>query len=186
MADFFNTTPSQATTSYHYEGYQQHQQHYHQQYHHNHHHHNQQHQEIQEIQQIQQIHQQHQQTHWRQQELVVIESCAHYEPATMVTVEPRPEPRLMQRVKANKKERRRTQSINQAFDKLRNHIPNVPSDTKLSKIKILRLAISYINHLVSLVNSNPEDLAEARPLTQYCTEPAWLKTTRAPNRKLRS
>lgn len=60
-----------------------------------------------------------------------------------------PPERIIQRVKANKKERRRTQSINQAFSELRRHIPNVPSDTKLSKIKTLRLAISYINHLAT-------------------------------------
>lgn len=35
---------------------------------------------------------------------------------------------------ANKKERRRTQSINSAYTSLRDHIPNVPSDTKLSKV----------------------------------------------------
>lgn len=35
---------------------------------------------------------------------------------------------------ANKKERRRTQSINSAFAFLRDCIPNVPSDTKLSKV----------------------------------------------------
>jgi len=35
---------------------------------------------------------------------------------------------------ANKKERRRTQSINNAFSYLREKIPNVPTDTKLSKV----------------------------------------------------
>lgn len=35
---------------------------------------------------------------------------------------------------ANKKERRRTLSINTAFSSLRNRIPNVPSDTKMSKV----------------------------------------------------
>lgn len=35
---------------------------------------------------------------------------------------------------ANKKERRRTMSINSAYTSLRDHIPNVPSDTKLSKV----------------------------------------------------
>ena len=43
---------------------------------------------------------------------------------------------------ANKKERRRTMSINNAFAELRDCIPNVPADTKLSKIKTLRLATS--------------------------------------------
>jgi hypothetical protein len=38
---------------------------------------------------------------------------------------------------ANKKERRRTQSINSAYSSLREHIPNVPSDTKLSKVNII-------------------------------------------------
>ena len=46
-----------------------------------------------------------------------------------------------------KKERRRTETMNLAFAHLREHIPNVPNDTKLSKIKTLRLAISYIRYL---------------------------------------
>lgn len=64
-----------------------------------------------------------------------------------------PPEKVIQRVKANKKERRRTQSINQAFGELRKHIPDVPSDTKLSKIKTLRLAINYIGHLMSFLNA---------------------------------
>ena len=52
----------------------------------------------------------------------------------------------------NKKERRRTQNINTAFADLRGCIPNVPTDTKLSKIKTLRLAISYIQHLMQQLN----------------------------------
>lgn len=47
----------------------------------------------------------------------------------------------------SKKERKRTQNINAAFADLRKHIPNVPTDTKLSKIKTLKLAMSYIHHL---------------------------------------
>lgn len=78
---------------------------------------------------------------------------------------------VKRRTTANKKERRRTQSINSAFAYLRDCIPNVPSDTKLSKviqssvtkargfsslivllfcfpkIKTLRLATSYITYL---------------------------------------
>ncbi|KAG8035408.1 hypothetical protein G9C98_006854 [Cotesia typhae] len=52
---------------------------------------------------------------------------------------------------ANKKERRRTQSINNAFADLRDCIPNVPADTKLSKIKTLRLAASYIGYLMAVL-----------------------------------
>lgn len=58
-----------------------------------------------------------------------------------------------QGVGSNKKERRRTQSINNAFASLRDCIPNVPCDTKLSKIKTLRLATSYIDYLMQLLNS---------------------------------
>ncbi|KAL1459918.1 hypothetical protein WDU94_011865 [Cyamophila willieti] len=55
---------------------------------------------------------------------------------------------------ANKKERRRTQSINNAFSDLRECIPNVPSDTKLSKIKTLRLATSYISYLMKVLETD--------------------------------
>ena len=55
---------------------------------------------------------------------------------------------------ANKKERRRTISINTAFTDLRDCIPNVPLDTKLSKIKTLRLATSYIAHLMDVLDKN--------------------------------
>jgi len=50
-----------------------------------------------------------------------------------------------------KKERRRTESINTAFAELRERIPNVPADTKLSKIKTLRLATSYICYLMDVL-----------------------------------
>ncbi|KAK9758774.1 Helix-loop-helix DNA-binding domain [Popillia japonica] len=55
---------------------------------------------------------------------------------------------------ANKKERRRTQSINNAYADLRDCIPNVPSDTKLSKIKTLRLATSYISYLTGVLETD--------------------------------
>ncbi|XP_026747936.1 uncharacterized protein LOC113508938 isoform X2 [Trichoplusia ni] len=60
------------------------------------------------------------------------------------------------RTTANKKERRRTQSINTAFSDLRECIPNVPPDTKLSKIKTLRLATSYISYLLKVLESDGE------------------------------
>lgn len=55
------------------------------------------------------------------------------------------------RATANRKERRRTLSINNAFQELRGCIPQVPADTKLSKIKTLRLASSYIAYLMDLL-----------------------------------
>lgn len=65
---------------------------------------------------------------------------------------------IRRKTSANKKERRRTQSINNAFAELRECIPNVPADTKLSKIKTLRLATSYIAYLMEVLHtedSNP-------------------------------
>lgn len=63
-------------------------------------------------------------------------------------------PTFKRRNTANRKERRRTQSINNAFADLRDCIPNVPADTKLSKIKTLRLATSYINYLMEVLSSD--------------------------------
>lgn len=50
---------------------------------------------------------------------------------------------VKRRTTANKKERRRTQSINSAFAYLRDCIPNVPSDTKLSKVINEHFAIEF-------------------------------------------
>ncbi|XP_049837507.1 heart- and neural crest derivatives-expressed protein 1-like isoform X1 [Schistocerca gregaria] len=61
-----------------------------------------------------------------------------------------------QRTCANKKERKRTQSINNAFADLRDCIPNVPADTKLSKIKTLRLATSYIGYLMRVLAADAD------------------------------
>uniref|UniRef100_G3UGA7 Heart- and neural crest derivatives-expressed protein 2 n=1 Tax=Loxodonta africana TaxID=9785 RepID=G3UGA7_LOXAF len=64
---------------------------------------------------------------------------------------------LKRRGTANRKERRRTQSINSAFAELRECIPNVPADTKLSKIKTLRLATSYIAYLMDLLAKDDQN-----------------------------
>lgn len=52
---------------------------------------------------------------------------------------------VKRRTTANKKERRRTQSINSAFTFLRDCIPNVPSDTKLSKVRSNVLKHFFLN-----------------------------------------
>ncbi|KAK3736372.1 hypothetical protein QZH41_006147 [Actinostola sp. cb2023] len=63
---------------------------------------------------------------------------------------------------ANRKERKRTLTMNSAFEDLRQHIPNVPEDTKLSKIKTLRLAISYIRYLMDVL----EETKDGKPCTK--------------------
>ncbi|XP_028834002.1 pancreas transcription factor 1 subunit alpha [Denticeps clupeoides] len=55
---------------------------------------------------------------------------------------------------ANVRERRRMQSINDAFEGLRSHIPTLPYEKRLSKVDTLRLAIGYINFLAELVQSD--------------------------------
>lgn len=51
------------------------------------------------------------------------------------------------------------QNINEAFEGLRAHIPTLPYEKKLSKVDILKLAISYITFLGEIVrkdkNGNP-------------------------------
>ncbi|RNA25216.1 Twist-related [Brachionus plicatilis] len=54
---------------------------------------------------------------------------------------------------ANVRERQRTESLNEAFEKLRKIVPTLPSD-KLSKIQTLKLASDYIKFLYSVLNMN--------------------------------
>ncbi|KAH3787673.1 hypothetical protein DPMN_165800 [Dreissena polymorpha] len=55
------------------------------------------------------------------------------------------------RVAANARERRRMESLNVAFDKLREVIPSFGDNTKLSKYETLQMAQSYIAALKDLL-----------------------------------
>ncbi|XP_076664416.1 heart- and neural crest derivatives-expressed protein isoform X2 [Andrena cerasifolii] len=105
------------------------------------------------------LHHHHQLSHRRDADYTAVSSISHVDSALQqhlrqgvgeggVVVRPK------RRNTANKKERRRTQSINTAFADLRDCIPNVPADTKLSKIKTLRLAASYIGYLMAVLESD--------------------------------
>ena len=59
-----------------------------------------------------------------------------------------------QREAANLRERKRMQSINEAFEGLRSHIPTLPYEKRLSKVDTLRLAIGYIAFLSQLVQAD--------------------------------
>lgn len=61
---------------------------------------------------------------------------------------------IQQRHAANLRERRRMQSINEAFEGLRSHIPTLPYEKRLSKVDTLRLAIGYISFLADMLNSS--------------------------------
>ena len=65
-----------------------------------------------------------------------------------------------QRFNSNAKERRRNTNINSAFHDLQKRIPHAPKplETTLPKIKTLRLAISYIRELQTLVRDDSADL----------------------------
>lgn len=62
-----------------------------------------------------------------------------------------------QRHAANLRERKRMQSINDAFEGLRTHIPVHPYEKRLSKVDTLRLAIDYIAFLNRLLNSTSQN-----------------------------
>ncbi|XP_069364674.1 pancreas transcription factor 1 subunit alpha-like [Maniola hyperantus] len=62
-----------------------------------------------------------------------------------------PQQQIQQRQAANLRERRRMQSINDAFEGLRAHIPTLPYEKRLSKVDTLKLAIGYIGFLGELV-----------------------------------
>ena len=67
------------------------------------------------------------------------------------------EPTGEKRVSANKvRERQRTESLNDAFEKLRKLVPTLPSD-KLSKIQTLKLATDYIKFLYSVLSPTSYD-----------------------------
>ena len=59
------------------------------------------------------------------------------------------------RVAANARERRRMDSLNVAFDDLREVVPSLSNDRKLSKYETLQMAQSYINALLELLRRDP-------------------------------
>ncbi|XP_063913980.1 pancreas transcription factor 1 subunit alpha-like isoform X2 [Zophobas morio] len=65
-----------------------------------------------------------------------------------------PQQQIQQRQAANLRERKRMQSINDAFEGLRAHIPTLPYEKRLSKVDTLKLAIGYINFLSELVRTD--------------------------------
>nr|KAG5709610.1 hypothetical protein BaRGS_001660 [Batillaria attramentaria] len=64
--------------------------------------------------------------------------------------------------KRNARERRRVQAVNSAFIRLRKHVPYEPRHKRLSKVKTLRVAITYISHLQDLIRDHDRRVATAR------------------------
>lgn len=67
------------------------------------------------------------------------------------------------RPSANERERARTQSLNEAFARLRRIVPTLPSD-KLSKIQTVRLATRYIDFLYATLRYHQQHRATATTL----------------------
>ena len=70
----------------------------------------------------------------------------------------------------NARERRRVQAVNNAFVRLRRHIPYENKNKRLSKVKTLRIAIDYIQHMQGLI----ADYDSKHPATvapPYCGPP---------------
>ncbi|VDK72877.1 unnamed protein product [Litomosoides sigmodontis] len=65
-----------------------------------------------------------------------------------------PSPQLlrMRRQAANARERRRMNSLNDAFDRLRTVLPSVGTGRRLSKFETLQMAQQYIDCLAELLN----------------------------------
>lgn len=59
--------------------------------------------------------------------------------------------RNMRRIESNERERQRMHSLNDAFEGLRNVIPHITMDRKLSKIETLTLAKNYIKALTNVI-----------------------------------
>ncbi|XP_052792859.1 pancreas transcription factor 1 subunit alpha-like [Mya arenaria] len=84
---------------------------------------------------------------------------------------------IQQRHAANLRERRRMQSINEAFEGLRTHIPTLPYEKRLSKVDTLRLAIGYIGFLADMLTStasmgdeSERSLRNQRKIIIHCHE----------------
>ena len=61
---------------------------------------------------------------------------------------------------ANARERTRMRVLSKSFERLKLMLPWVPADTKLSKLDTLRLAMTYINHLHTLLVETDSDSQE--------------------------
>ncbi|XP_034938387.1 protein atonal homolog 1-like [Chelonus insularis] len=69
-------------------------------------------------------------------------------------VPPSPSILKRRRLAANARERRRMNGLNDAFDKLREVVPNLGADHKLSKFETLQMAQAYITSLCELLEQH--------------------------------
>ncbi|XP_034477999.1 uncharacterized protein LOC117784385 [Drosophila innubila] len=97
----------------------------------------------------------------------------------------------VQRNAANARERMRMRVLSSAYGRLKTKLPNIPPDTKLSKLDTLRLATLYIKQLINAVetgngngSSHPQphanpivDMLDTRNPTTDCNSSVAVGTT---------
>lgn len=74
-----------------------------------------------------------------------------------------------QRTAANKRERRRMYSLNNAFDSLRERIPTFSYEKKLSRIETLKLAMTYISFMSDLVEGGDPKHVSLHPGSKHAS-----------------
>ena len=86
-----------------------------------------------------------------------------------------PSPQILKkrRIAANSRERRRMNGLNDAFERLRDVIPSLGSDHKLSKYETLQMAQTYIGSLASLLRrtASTESNSSISPSGNVTKEP---------------
>ncbi|KJH44829.1 Helix-loop-helix DNA-binding domain protein [Dictyocaulus viviparus] len=64
------------------------------------------------------------------------------------------------RLRSTLKEKKRNIEINEAFERLQKQLPHVPTSTRLPKIKTLRLALKYIEHLKTILSGDKQIMSD--------------------------
>lgn len=86
------------------------------------------------------------------QHSVSVLQLTEYNAKPRITSNAAPEIMKRRRLAANARERRRMNSLNDAFDKLRDVVPSLGNDRKLSKFETLQMAQTYISALNELLS----------------------------------
>ncbi|MCP9262025.1 Neurogenic differentiation factor [Dirofilaria immitis] len=73
----------------------------------------------------------------------------------------------IRRSKANARERRRMHNLNEALEKLRRTLPQLPDEPKLTKIETLRMANNYIYALTQILSDTQREKDEADAATHH-------------------
>ncbi|XP_055839492.1 nuclear transcription factor Y subunit gamma-like [Episyrphus balteatus] len=77
----------------------------------------------------------------------------------------------IQRNAANARERARMRVLSSAFGRLKTKLPNIPPDTKLSKLDTLRLATIYIKQLKTLLEGGTDESMDVEPAFRFHQTP---------------